>query len=423
MEYVNKMQIYKRYLNAKEVYKNIGVDVDEALDKLKNIKLSIHCWQGDDVHGFEDKDSHLTGGISVTGNYPGKARNPEELRMDLDKAFKYIPGKHKVNLHAIYLDTNENVERSDIEPKHFEKWVNWAKERGLGLDFNPTLFSHPMVKYGLTLSSPDEEVREYWIKHCIASRKIGEYFGKELNQTCLNNLWIGDGLKDNPTDRLGPRLRLKDSLDRIYSEKIDEKYLVDSVESKLFGIGLESYTVGSHEFYMNYTACNDLVYLLDNGHFHKGEKISDKISSILAFNDKIALHLTRAVHWDSDHVILLDDELREITQEIVRNDALDKVMIGLDYFDASINRIAAWVVGSRNVLKAFLLALLMPNETLKVAQDKADYTKMMVLTEEAKTYPFSDIWNYYCYKNNVPINEEWYKEIITYEKETQLKRR
>ncbi|CCQ98038.1 L-rhamnose isomerase [[Clostridium] ultunense Esp] len=417
------MNINERFQLAKKDYEKLGIDVDHALEKLSKVKISIHCWQGDDITGFEVEERSLSGGIDVTGNYPGKARNPEELRKDLEKALSLIPGKHKVNLHAIYAETDgEAVDRDEIEPKHFQNWVEWAKKMGLGLDFNPTLFSHPKAEEA-TLSHSDEDIRTFWIEHCKRSRKIGEYFGKELGQPCLTNIWIPDGFKDIPSDRLTPRKRLKDSLDKIFEEEIDEKYNIDSVESKLFGIGVESYTVGSHEFYMNYAAKNNKIYLLDAGHFHPTEVISDKIPSMLLFNDKVALHVSRPVRWDSDHVITFDDELQEIAKEIVRNDALDRVIIGLDFFDASINRVAAWVLGTRNMIKALLFALLMPNGELKKLQEEGDFTKRLVLMEELKSYPFGDIWNYYCNINNVPIQDEWYSIVKKYEEEELSKRK
>lgn len=417
------MNIKERFLLAKKDYEKLGIDVDEALEKLSKVKISIHCWQGDDITGFEVEERSLSGGIDVTGNYPGKARNPKELRKDLEKALSLIPGKHKVNLHAIYAETDGKVvDRNEIEPEHFQNWVEWAKKMGLGLDFNPTLFSHPKAEEA-TLSHSDEDIRTFWIEHCKRSRKIGEYFGKELGQPCLTNIWIPDGFKDIPSDRLTPRKRLKDSLDKIFEEEIDEKYNIDSVESKLFGIGVESYTVGSHEFYMNYAAKNNKIYLLDAGHFHPTEVISDKIPSMLLFNDKVALHVSRPVRWDSDHVITFDDELQEIAKEIVRNDALDRVIIGLDFFDASINRVVAWVLGTRNMIKALLFALLMPNGELKKLQEEGDFTKRLVLMEELKSYPFGDIWNYYCNINNVPIQDEWYSIVKKYEEEELSKRK
>lgn len=416
------MTIEQRYQSAKEMYQKIGVDTDKAIEKLMATPISIHCWQGDDVIGFDGSDS-LSGGISTTGNYPGRARTPEELMADFDKAISLIPGKHRINLHASYaIMDGEKVDRNKLEPKHFQKWIDFAKERGMGIDFNPTFFSHPMVKDNLTLSHPDEAVRNFWIEHGIACRRIAAYIGKELGTPCLNNIWIPDGYKDIPADRLGPRARLKDSLDKILAEPLDKKYVLDAVESKVFGIGLEAYTVGSHEFYMNYAAKNNILCLLDNGHYHPTEMVSDKIPSMLLFYDKLALHVTRPMRWDSDHVVLFDDETREIAKEIVRCDALDRVMIGLDYFDASINRVAAWVVGTRNMQKALLYALLMPHACLKKMQDEADYTDMMMQMEELKTYPFGDVWDYVCEQNSVPVKEDWMKVVKDYEKDVLSKR-
>jgi L-rhamnose isomerase len=417
------MVIKESFEKARQVYEKWGINIEEVLENLQQASISIHCWQGDDVKGFEADASELSGGIDVTGNYPGKARNAEELRQDLEKALSLIPGKHRVNLHAIYAETNgEKVERDQLEPKHFENWVNWAKKIGIGLDFNPTLFSHEKAADGLTLSHPDPGIREFWINHCIRSRKIGEYFGKELGTPCLTNIWIPDGYKDIPSDRLTPRKRLKESLDKIFSVEINEKYNLDAVESKLFGIGSESFVVGSHEFYLGYALQNNKIYLLDTGHFHPTETVSNKISSILLYSDRLALHVSRPVRWDSDHVVILDDELREIALEIVRNDALHKVLIGLDFFDASINRLAAWVIGTRNMIKALLYAMLMPHEYLKQLQEKGNFTERLAVMEEFKTYPFGAIWDYYCEKMNVPVREEWLKEIQKYEEEVLTKR-
>ncbi len=418
------MSIKEKYELAKKEYEKWGIDVDKALEDLKKVKISIHCWQGDDISGFEVNQKELSGGIAATGNYPGKARNAEELRKDLDKALSLIPGKHKVNLHAIYAETDGKfVDRDEIKPEHFKNWVSWAKKNGLGLDFNPTIFSHEKADDGLTLSHPNKEIRDFWIRHCIASRKIGEYLGKELGQPSLTNLWIPDGYKDIPSDRLGPRQRLKDSLEQIFKGKIDKKYNLDSVESKVFGIGAESYTVGSSEFYMNFAAKNDVLCLMDTGHYHPTEVVSDKISSMLLFSDKVALHVSRPVRWDSDHVIVLDDELKELAKEIVRNDALDRVIVGLDFFDASINRIAAWTIGTRNMIKALLNAMLLPNRKLKELQDEGNYTDRLALMEEFKTYPMGDIWDYYCKVNNVPVKETWMDEVKNYEKEELSKRK
>ena len=417
------MSVKENYVSAKKQYEQWGVNVEEALEKLENVPISIHCWQGDDIAGFEVNQSELSGGIDVTGDYPGKATNPHELRSDLEKALSLIPGKHRVNLHAIYAETNgEVVERDELEPKHFENWVNWAKENDLGLDFNPTLFSHEKASEGLTLTHPNEEIREFWIQHCIKSRQIAEYFGKELGTPALTNIWIPDGYKDIPSDRLTPRKRLKDSLDKIYAVETDERYNLDAVESKVFGIGSESYVVGSHEFYLGYALKNNKLCLMDTGHYHPTETVSNKISSMLLFTDKLALHVSRPVRWDSDHVVILDDELKEIGLEIVRNDALDKVIIGLDFFDASINRVAAWTIGTRNMIKSLLNALLMPNEKLKQLQEEGNFTERLALMEEFKTYPFGAIWDYYCEKMGVPVRESWLEEVKTYEQEVLSKR-
>lgn len=409
------------YEHAKETYAKIGIDTEEVLKKLAELPISLHCWQGDDVVGFENTGS-LSGGIMATGNYPGKAGTPQELMADIEEVLSLLPGKYKINLHAIYAITDGTVDRDKLEPKHFEKWVEFAKKNGLGLDINPTLFSHPLASNSLTLSNPDEKIRRFWIDHCKAMRKIGAYFGKELGITCMNNIWIPDGYKEIPADRLGPRQRLKESLDEIFSEKYDKKYLIDTVESKVFGIGLEAYTVGSHEFYLNYAAKNDCLCLLDNGHYHPTEMVSDKIPSMLLFADKLALHVTRPMRWDSDHVVIFDDELKEIAKEIVRCDALDKVMIGLDYFDASINRIAAWVVGARNMRKALLFAMLLPHGELKKYQDSGNFTKMLAMSEEYKFYPYNEVWNEFCKRENVPQGEKWLEETDRYEKEVLSKR-
>lgn len=417
------MSVKESFEAAKKQYEQWGVDVEAALQKLQQIPISIHCWQGDDIGGFEANPSELSGGIDVTGNYPGKATTPEQLRSDLEMALSLIPGKHRVNLHAIYAETNgEVVERDEIDPKHFENWVAWAKQHGLGLDFNPTLFSHAKAEDGLTLSHPDEGIREFWIKHCIKSRKIAEYFGKELGTPALTNIWIPDGYKDIPSDRLTPRIRLKESLDKIYAVETDEQYNLDAVESKVFGIGSESYVVGSHEFYLGYSLKNNKLCLMDTGHYHPTETVSNKISSMLLFSDKLALHVSRPVRWDSDHVVILDDELKEIGLEIVRNDATDKVLIGLDFFDASINRVAAWTIGTRNMIKALLHALLLPNAKLKQLQEEGNFTERLALMEEFKTYPFGAVWDFYCEQMGVPVRETWLENVKTYEQEVLLKR-
>ena len=416
------MTINERYEYAKSRYAEIGVDTDKALALLSGKALSMHCWQGDDVRGFEGSTS-LDGGIQTTGNYPGAARNPEELMADIDKALSLVPGKHRINLHACYaiFEDGEKVDRDALEPKHFKKWVEFAKERGLGIDFNPTCFSHPMAK-GLTLSSPDENVRAFWIRHCIACLRISEYFARELGTPCLMNIWIPDGMKDVPADRLGPRARFKDSLDQILSSGYDRSLVDVSLESKVFGIGLESYTVGSSEFTVNYAAKNGILSLMDNGHYHPTEVVSDKLSSMLLFGEKIALHVTRGVRWDSDHVVLFDDETKEIAKEIVRNDALDRVLVGLDYFDASINRIAAWVIGMRNFQKALLYALLTPNASLAAMQNNDEGTRLMMMQEELKFFPFADVWAKFCADNGVDPTEKWFDEIDRYEKEVLAKR-
>ncbi len=406
----------ERYEVAKEMYAGLGVDTDQALETLKNIPISMHCWQGDDVTGF-DHDGPLTGGIQATGDYPGKARTPDELMADIDKVLSLVPGKHKLNLHANYaiFEEGEFADRDKLEPKHFRKWVEFAKKRGLGLDFNPTYFSHDKVKDGLTLSSPDEEIRRFWIDHGKACIRISQYFAEELGQPCAMNIWIPDGYKDIPADRLGPRARFKDSLDQILSIDYDREKVLVCLESKVFGIGMESYTVGSSEFTMNYAAKNGILSLMDNGHYHPTEVVSDKISSLLLFSDKIALHVTRPVRWDSDHVVLFDDETREIAKEIVRNDALDRVLLALDFFDASINRISAWTVGMRNMQKALLYALLSPNKQMKEMQEQNRFTELMMLQEEIKTYPFGAVWDYFCESQGVPVREEWFKEVQKYE--------
>ena len=409
-------QIKRDYEAAKERYANHGIDTDKVLEKLKEIKISMHCWQGDDVKGFINKDQGLTGGISVTGNYPGAARNPEELRRDLEKAYSLIPGKHKLNLHAMYTDTDEKVELDEIEPRHYTKWVEWAKGQGIGLDFNPTCFSHPKSEDGFTLSHPDKEIRDFWIEHCKRSRKVGEYFGKETGQTCVTNYWVPDGFKDIPVDRLTPRKRLEESLDEIFKEAIDPQYNLDAVESKLFGIGSESYVVGSHEFYMGYGLTRNKLICLDSGHFHPTETVSNKLSSLSLFTEGLLLHVSRPVRWDSDHVVTLDDELLEIARELVTHNLTEKTHIGLDFFDGSINRVAAWVIGTRNTIKALLRAYLLPTEKLKAAELEGDYTTRLALMEEFKMYPFGSIWDYYCATQNVPVREEWLAEVKDYEK-------
>lgn len=411
-----------RYLSAKEIYANYGIDTEKAIEKLLNTPISIHCWQGDDVIGF-DNDSALSGGIQTTGNYMGKARNKEELFLDLKKALSLMPGKKRLNLHASYAilgDDAGKIDRDKYSIKHFKEWIDFAKKEGLdGIDFNPTFFAHPMVKDGLTLSSPDKTTREFWIEHGKRSMEIASELGKAFNKPCVVNIWIPDGYKDVPADRLSPRLRLKDSLDKIL-ENYDKEWVIPAVESKVFGIGVESYTVGSNEFYQNYASKKGICCLLDNGHYHPTETVSDKIPSLLAFYDTVALHVTRSVRWDSDHVVVFEDELKEIAKEIVRNDAIDKVKIGLDYFDASINRIYAWVTGLRSMQKALLYALLIPHALLIDAQDKGDFTLLMHLNEKVKTLPMFDVWDEYL--SRLGLEDDFYKEVKDYETNVLAKR-
>ena len=409
------------YNEAKEIYKKWGVDTDEAMRRCAAIPLSLHCWQGDDVTGFEKNAGPLSGGIQATGNYPGKPRNHDEFMKDLEFACSFIPGKKRLNLHAHYAVTDAPVSRDVLEPRHFDIWLKWAMERGIGLDFNATPFSHPMANSGMTLSSPDKNVRDFWIRHCKVTRKIAAYFGEKQGSPALHNIWIPDGLKDVPADRLGPRERLRDALDEIYSVKYSKDHIVDVVESKLFGIGLESYTTGSSEFYIAYAASRGIYMLLDNGHFHPNEKVSDKIPALLSIFDKVALHVTRPVHWDSDHVVLFEDEIKEVAKEIIRSKAEDKVLIGLDYFDASINRIAAWALGARNFQKALLWALLMPHKDLKELQDAGNFSRLLVMQEEFKTLPFGAVWDEYLAQQKIP-GSDWYVLVEKYEKEELSKR-
>ena len=408
------------FKNASERYAAIGVDVEAALKRLAEVRISMHCWQGDDVRGFDAES--LSGGIAATGNYPGRARNADELMADIRKAYSLIPGKHKLNLHASYRITDEKVDHDALEPKHFAAWVDFARAEGIGLDFNPTYCSHPKAADNLTLSNPDKGIRDFWIAHGKACRRIADYFGRELGITALNNVWIPDGTKDVPGDRLGSRMRLKESLDAIFAEKFDKSHMADAIEGKVFGIGVESYTVGSHEFYMNYAAKNGLMCLLDTGHYHPTEVVSDKLSSMLIFNENVALHVSRPVRWDSDHVIKLDDELKELATELVRCNALHRVFIGLDFFDASINRIAAWIVGMRNMQKALLYGLLSPNDQLRKWQEAQDYTDLLVGLEEIKTLPFGVIWAEFCRRTNVPEDGAWLPEVRRYESDVLAKR-
>ncbi len=415
--------IEQSYSLAGEVYRQHGIDTAAAIDKLGRIPVSLHCWQGDDVGGVENRDAALDGGLAVTGNYPGKARTPGELRADADKALGLIPGTHRFNLHAIYAETgSRKVERNQLQPEHFSAWIDWAKSRNMGLDFNPTFFSHPNADSGFTLSSRDEGIRRFWVEHGIACRKIGAAMGKALGTPTVTNVWIPDGYKDIPVDRKSPRQILRKSLDEIFAEPIDPKYNLDAVESKLFGIGAESYTTGSHEFYLGYAIANNKLLCLDAGHYHPTEVISDKISAVLLFVDELLLHVSRPVRWDSDHVVILDDELKAIAQQLVRGDFLDRVHIGLDFFDASINRVAAWVIGTRCMIKALLIALLEPFEELRQLELSGDFTSRLALTEEIKTLPFGAVWDYYCLKSGVPVQSAWIDIVKKYEKNILNKR-
>lgn len=421
----NSKLIEKAYELAKTRYAEISVDTEKAMEILGAIAVALHCWQGDDVGGFETSDAKLSGGgIQVTGNYLGKARMPDELRKDLGKAFSLIPGTHRLNLHAIYAETgNKRIERNALKPEHFATWIDWAKEKNMGIDFNPSFFSHPKANDGFTLSHRDNGIRQFWIEHGIACRRIGAAIGKALGSPCVTNVWIPDGYKDIPVDRKGPRERLKESLDAIFAEAIDPKYNLDALESKLFGIGSESYVVGSHEFYMGYAVKNNKLLCLDMGHFHPTESIYDKLSAILLYLDRVLLHVSRGVRWDSDHVVILSDELQTLAQELVRGGFLSRVHISLDFFDASINRVAAWIIGARNMLKALLFALLEPVAMLKTCEAEGNLTGRLAMLEELKTLPFGAVWDFYCMKQNVPVGADWINEVKKYEKEVLSKRR
>lgn len=416
-------EIMTAYALAKERYLALGVDPDTALARLKGIAISLHCWQGDDVGGFENPGGELTGGIAATGNYPGKARTPQELRQDLDVAYSLIPGRHRLNLHAIYAETDgARVDRDALRPEHFAGWVAWAREKGHGLDFNPTFFSHPKADDGFTLAHSDEGIRGFWIQHGIACRIIGEHFGRELGTPCVTNIWIPDGFKDTPADRKAPRLLLADSLDKILAHPVDKRYNLDAVEGKLFGIGSESYVVGSHEFYLGYAITRRTLLTLDSGHFHPTETIADKLSAVLTFLDEILLHVSRGVRWDSDHVVTLNDDVVAIAQELVRGDYLDRVHIGLDYFDASINRVAAWAIGARNMLRALLYALLEPVDQLRSLERAGDFTGRLALLEELKGLPFGAVWDYHCLQSGVPVGLSFLDEVRSYERHVLAKR-
>jgi len=417
-----KISLENAYNLAIERYAALGVDTEKALAQLETISISLHCWQGDDVGGFENPGGELTGGIAATGNYPGKARTAVELRNDLDLVYSLLPGSHRLNLHAIYLEADKKIERNAIEPKHFSAWKDWAKANNHGVDFNPTCFSHPKSADGFTLAHRDGGIRQFWIEHCIASRKIGEYFGKELGTAAVTNIWIPDGYKDSPADRRTPRELLCQSLDSILLEKIDPRYNLDAVEPKLFGIGSESYVVGSAEFYIAYALSRRILLTLDSGHFHPTETIADKISSLLLYLDQLLLHVSRGVRWDSDHVVAFNDDTQAIANEIVRNDALERIHIGLDYFDGSINRVAAWTIGARNTLRALLFALLEPREMLKQYEIEGDFSSRLALHEELKSMPFSAVWDHYCSKKDVPVGMEFMSVIKDYEKNELSKR-
>lgn len=420
---MNAAVIEQAYSHARDRYASVGVDTERGLETLRTIPISLHCWQGDDVGGFENDLGLTGGGIQATGNYPGKARNADELRADLDKAYSLIPGKHRFNLHAIYAEMgSRKIERDRLGPEHFSAWIDWAKTHGRGMDFNGSFFSHPKADDGFTLASRDDGIRRFWVDHGIACRKIGEKFGRELGTPCITNVWIPDGYKDLPADRKTPREILKKSLDEIFAEPLDPRFHLDAVECKLFGIGSESYVVGSHEFYLGYAIENKKLLCLDSGHFHPTESIADKISSVLTWLDEILLHVSRGVRWDSDHVVILSDDLRAIAEEIVRGEYLNRVHIGLDFFDASINRVAAWVIGTRATLKALLVALLEPTAKLRELEVSGDYTRRLALLEELKTLPYGAVWDYHCLRETVPVGTAWLDEVRTYERGVQSRR-
>lgn len=418
----NVKRVEQAYKLARERYAELGVDTEKAMRRLRKIAISLHCWQGDDVGGFESPDGLSGGGIMATGVYPGKAQTADELRTDIEKALSLIPGRHRLNLHAMYAEAKGKVDRNALEPRHFKNWVQWAKANKLGMDFNGTYFSHPKADDGFTLASANKAIRKFWIEHGIACRKIGAYMGKQLGTPCVTNTWIPDGYKDVPADRKGPRERLKESLDEILAKPMNRNHLLDAVEGKLFGLGSESYVVGSHEFYLGYAVSSGAMLCLDTGHFHPTEVVSDKISAVMNFVDEILLHVSRGVRWDSDHVVVLSDELRAIAQELVRGDYLDRVHIGLDFFDASINRIAAWVIGTRCMIKALLIALLEPTRMLRRLEAEGDHTARLAMLEELKTLPFGAVWDSYCIRSNVPAGDAWLAEVRAYE-ENVLSRR
>jgi L-rhamnose isomerase len=419
----SEKRIELAYEAAREQFAEIGVNTDRVLERLRAISISLHCWQGDDVGGFEGRGGALDGGLAVTGNYPGKARTADELRADLECALRLIPGRHRVNLHASYAETgSRQLERSELEPQHFSEWIEWAKQQQLGLDFNPTYFSHPLAASGLTLSHADESIRRYWIEHGRACRRIGAAMGQALGSPCVTNVWIPDGSKDLPIDRRAPRERLRQSLDAIFAEPLDPRHNLDAVESKLFGIGSESYVVGSHEFYLGYAIERNVLLCLDAGHFHPTESVADKVSAVLTWVDELLLHVSRGVRWDSDHVVILSDEVRAIMQEVVRGNYLDRTHIALDFFDASINRVAAWVIGARATLTALLQAMLEPTDMLRKLETEGDFTARLAFLEDLKNLPYGSAWDYHCMASGVPSSRAWLEEVRRYEREVLSRR-
>lgn len=424
MPFTSNMTLERDYESAKSHYAQLGVDADDALATLASIPISIHCWQGDDVRGFENAGGEVGGGLAVTGNHPGRARTPDELRADFEKALSLIPGRHRINLHAMYGEFGgRKIDRDAIGVEQFAGWIDWAKSLGIGVDFNPTCFAHPNAADGFTLSHADAGVRRFWIEHCRRCREIAAAFGEALGSPCINNIWIPDGMKDAPVDRLGPRRRLEQSLDDIFANAYDPRHLRDSLEGKLFGIGSESYVVGSHEFFYGYALRHDKLLCLDAGHYHPTESVADKISAVLCHLPEVLLHVSRGVRWDSDHVITFDDALRDIAREIIVGGFLDRVHIGLDFFDASINRVAAWVIGVRNMQKALLSALLEPTDRLREAEAAGDFTMRLALQEEARTLPISAVWDRFCEQQNVPKGIAWLAEVQRYERDVQSRRR
>lgn len=422
MEYPSDVQVRESYRVARDRYALLGVDTEAAIATLSDVALSLHCWQGDDVGGFESA-GELTGGIAATGNYPGKARTADELRSDLDRTYSLLPGRHRLSLHAIYAETGgRKVDRNELRPEHFSTWVEWARANSHGLDFNPTCFSHPLSAGGFTLASPDEAIRNFWVEHCIASRRIGAYFGEQLGTPCVTNIWVPDGFKDTPVDRKTPRELLIGSLDRVLEEKIDPRLNLDAVEGKLFGLGVESYTVGSHEFYLGYAITRRILWTLDTGHFHPTETVADKISSALLYLPEVLLHVSRGVRWDSDHIVVLSDDLQAIAQEIVRGGFLGRVHIGLDYFDASVNRVAAWTIGARNTLRGLMMALLEPANELRRVEGEGNYSQRLALLEELKALPFGAVWDYHCLTQGVPVGLRFMDEIRAYEEKVLAER-